>query len=217
MRAIILAAGIASRFQGQSKPFLEIDGRPIITRLIKQLKNYKVKPVYIVVGHQAEKFLQLEGAVLIYNKNYSKADNAISMKIALDTIGFEDSLMLDGDLVLSDGALAPLLNAYAKNRDSYSLVDFNFTDSEAMKVVMKNGRIVEYSKEKGIGADVCELLTKETLINIYADLDKVKWWGVGVGENKINAKAVATSSGTKWIEIDTPEEYASAREIFRSG
>ena len=136
------------------------------------------------------------------------------MKIALDTIGFEDSLMLDADLVLSKGALIPLLEAFKEERDSLSLVDFDFIDPEAMKVVLKDNRIIEYSKEKGSGADVCELVTKEILQDIYEDLDKVKWWGVGVGENKINAKAIPTIKGTKWIEIDTPEDYEIAKKMF---
>ena len=182
MRAIILAAGFAFRFQGQSKPFLKINGEPIIVRLVNQLKGYGVEPVYIVVGYQAERFLQLENVSLIHNINYQKADNALSMKVALDTIGFEDSLMLDADLVLSEGALTPLLDAYNKERDSMSLVDFDFSDPEAMKVILKNNRIIGYSKEKGVGADVCELVTKNVLENIYDDLDKVKWWGVGVGD-----------------------------------
>ncbi len=183
-------------------------------RLIKQLREYGVGPIYVVIGHHAEKFLELENVALIHNVNYTKADNALSMKVALNTIGFEDSLMLDADLVLSEGALKPLLDAYKEQRDSMSLVDFNFKDPEAMKVVLEDGRIIEYSKERGVGADVCELITKETLHSIYKDLDKVKWWGVGVGENKINAKAIPTIKDTDWIEIDTPEDYEIAKKKF---
>lgn len=215
MRAIILAAGVASRFQNQSKPFLEINGEPIIARLVRQLRAYNVGPIYVVVGYKAEKFLQLENVAIIHNINYQKADNALSMKVALDTIGFEDSLMLDADLVLSEGALNPILDAYKEERDSLSLVDFDFSDPEAMKVVLENNRIVEYSKEKGIGADICELVTEEVLKSLYEDLDKVKWWGVGVGENKINAKAIPTAKGTTWIEVDTPEDYEIAKEKFK--
>lgn len=215
MRAIILAAGIASRFQSTLKPFLEINGEPIIARMVRQLKKAGVGPIYVVIGYQAEKFLELRGVSLIHNIDYSKADNALSMKVALDTIGFEDTLMLDGDLVLSDEALTPILDSYKQERDSMSLVDFELNDPEAMKVVLENNRIVEYSKEKGVGADICELVTKEVLQNLYVDLDHVRWWGVGVGENKINAKAVAMSKGTKWIEIDTPEDYEKAKLMFK--
>src|SRR3990167_7356537 len=59
MRAIILAAGKGTRFEGKVKSLLKINEETIIGRLIRQLKSAGIKPIYVVTGFKAEKFLEL--------------------------------------------------------------------------------------------------------------------------------------------------------------
>ncbi len=215
MRALIMAAGVASRFKGISKPFLKIQGEPIVERMIKQLHGYGINQIYVVVGHQSELFESLSTEVtLIPNPDYQHGDNAQGLKIALDAIGYADTLILDADLVLPPGALLPLLDNYNQYHESVSLIDPDFDDPEAMKVVVKEGRIVEYSKEHGYGAEVCTIVTSDALQAIYEDLDHLKWWGVGVSEGKLRPRVAPIASNAKWIEIDTPEDYERAKELF---
>lgn len=215
MRVLIMAAGVGSRFGGTSKGFLEINGTPIIERMIKQLREYGLGPIYIVTGHKSEKFCNLRNVLLIPNPDYLRGDNAQGLKIAVDIIGFEDTLILDADLVLSEGALLPLLESYEKFKDPVSLADMSFDDDEAMKLVIKDERIVEYSKEHGKGAEICTLVTKDVLESIYEDLDRIRWWGVGVGEGKLRPRVACLEEGSSWIEIDTPEDYEIANALFQ--
>lgn len=214
LRVLILAAGRASRFNGEVKSFLHINGEPIIERMINQLRGYGIGPIYIAVGHGAEQFVDLKNVALIPNPDYEKGDNALGLKVALDVIGFADTLILDGDLVLSPGALKPLLAMYEEFGESVSLIDPDFNDAEAMKTVIKGGRIIEYSKEYGTGAEVCTLVTKVTLEAIYPDLEGIRWWGVGVGEGKLSPRAASISKDATWIEIDTLEDYFLAQKLF---
>lgn len=210
MRAIILAAGRATRFGNEIKPLLKINDESIIERLIRQLKSAGVKPIYIVTGFQSEKFLELPDVVLINDPLHHTADNARSLKVALDRIGFEDTLMLDGDVVLSEDLLPKLVKSF--QGESLSLVDLRTTDPEAMKLVIVNGYIVRFSKDEGVGSEICEIVDKERLKKIYSDLDHIKWWGVG--PNTTNFRTVEVNPDSKWMDIDTPEEYEQAKEIF---
>lgn|GEM_PF-3231508 len=211
-----MAAGIGSRFKNKSKAFLTLNDQPIIVRMIEQLVEYGIGPIYVVIGYKAEQFVNLRHTLLIPNPEYRTGDNAQGLKVALDLIGYEDTLILDADLVLSNGALQPLLESYAKNKESVSLVDLSFNDEESMKLIIRNERIIEYSKTQGIGAEICTLVTEKVLRDIYVDLDNIRWWGVGVGEGKLNPRFADIPKGAKWIEIDTPEEYEVAKKLFEN-
>jgi choline kinase len=216
MRVLIMAAGVGSRIGNKSKGFLILNNEPIIGRMIRQLVQYGVGPIYVVIGHEAERFTNLKGVLLIPNPDYKTGDNAQGLRVALDLIGYEDTLILDADVVLDEGALQPLLDSYKKYRDSVSLVDLSFDEEEAMKLVIQDGRILEYSKEHGVGAEICTLVTTEVLRDIYPDLPHLRWWGVGVGKGKLIPRFAEIPKNTKWIEIDTPEDYEKAKELFES-
>ena len=60
MNAIILAAGLGSRFKDitkkEHKSLLKIGGKPNLERTIEYLKEAKVEKIIIVVGYLKEKF-----------------------------------------------------------------------------------------------------------------------------------------------------------------
>ncbi|KKR30759.1 hypothetical protein A2715_01985 [Candidatus Woesebacteria bacterium RIFCSPHIGHO2_01_FULL_39_32] len=211
MRAIILAAGKGTRFEGKVKSLLKINEETIIGRLIRQLKSAGIKPIYVVTGFKAEKFLELPDVVLINDPLYHTADNARSLKVALDRIGFEDTVMLDADLLLSNDLIPKLVNSFKS--ESISLVDLRTTDPEAMKLVIKDGYIIKFSKEEGVGSEVCEVVDKERLKKIYDDLDNIRWWGVG--PNTTRFRTVEVNPNSKWMDVDTPEEYKGAQKAFK--
>lgn len=87
-RAIILAAGFGMRttpVNGESaKGLLEINGEPLIERLIKQLHEVKVQEIYIVVGFMKEKYEYLideYNIKLVVNPEYATKNNLHSLKL----------------------------------------------------------------------------------------------------------------------------------------
>ncbi|WP_158076055.1 NTP transferase domain-containing protein, partial [Rodentibacter trehalosifermentans] len=77
MNAIILAAGLGSRFKEVSKnthkALLPINGLPNIERTIKFLKQADINDIYIVTGHLAKQFDYLSekySCHLLYNEKY---------------------------------------------------------------------------------------------------------------------------------------------------
>ncbi|MFG5126161.1 NTP transferase domain-containing protein [Campylobacter lari] len=83
MNAIILAAGLGSRFQELSKithkAMLKIQGVANIERTIVYLKEAMIDDIYIVIGHLKEQFSYLE-------KKYNV--KLILMKIMKNIIAF---------------------------------------------------------------------------------------------------------------------------------
>lgn len=89
--AIILAAGFGMRMvpiNTQSpKALMEVNGEPLIERMIKQLHEVGVMEIYVVVGFMKEQFEYLIdkfGVQLIINEEYSTKNNLHSLALALN-------------------------------------------------------------------------------------------------------------------------------------
>ena len=87
-RAIILAAGFGMRITPNNpeslKGLLEINGEPLIERLLKQLHEVNIKEIYIVVGFMKEQYEYLidEYKVkLVVNPKYANKNNLHSLKL----------------------------------------------------------------------------------------------------------------------------------------
>lgn len=88
--AIILAAGYGMRMAPinteTSKGLIEVDGEPLIERIIKQLHEVEINEIYVVVGFLKEQYEYLideYGVKLICNPEYAHKNNIHSMKYVL--------------------------------------------------------------------------------------------------------------------------------------
>jgi CTP:phosphocholine cytidylyltransferase-like protein/thiamine kinase-like enzyme len=91
--AIILAAGFGMRMVpinlSTPKALLEVNGEPLIERIIKQLHDVGVKDVTIVVGFMKESFDYLideYGVELVVNTEYAAKNNLSSLALVADRI-----------------------------------------------------------------------------------------------------------------------------------
>lgn len=89
--AIILAAGFGMRMvpiNTQSpKALMEVNGEPLIERVIKQIHEVGVTNIYVVVGFMKEQFEYLideYGVELIVNEEYAAKNNLHSLALAVD-------------------------------------------------------------------------------------------------------------------------------------
>ena len=92
--AVILAAGYGMRMvpinMETPKGLLEINGEPLIERLIRQLHEVNVKEIYVVVGFMKEQYDYLVdqyGVKLIVNMDYAEKNNLHSLAKALPYLG----------------------------------------------------------------------------------------------------------------------------------
>lgn len=87
-RAIILAAGFGMRMvpinTEMPKGLLEVNGEPLIERIIKQLHEVGIQEIYVVVGFMKEKYEYLMdeyGVELVVNPDYASKNNLHSLKL----------------------------------------------------------------------------------------------------------------------------------------
>ncbi|MCK3657836.1 protein licC [Pasteurellaceae bacterium Pebbles2] len=105
MNAILLAAGLGSRFkeitQKTHKALLPINGIPNIERTIQFLLEAKISNIYIVTGYHAQQFeylTQKYPVKLLFNAKYQEWNSIYSLYQALDY--FSDSYVIDADVVV---------------------------------------------------------------------------------------------------------------------
>ena len=87
-RAIILAAGFGMRMVPINteipKGLLEVNGEPLIERIIKQLHEVGIQEIYVVVGFMKEKYEYLMdeyGVELVVNPDYASKNNLHSLNL----------------------------------------------------------------------------------------------------------------------------------------
>ena len=92
--AVILAAGYGMRMvpinMETPKGLLEVEGEPLIERLIRQLHVVKVKEIYVVVGFKKEQYDYLVdqyGVKLVVNMEYAEKNNLHSLAKVLPQLG----------------------------------------------------------------------------------------------------------------------------------
>ena len=102
-RAIILAAGFGMRMvpinTEMPKGLLEVNGEPLIERIIKQLHEVGIKEIYVVVGFMKEKYEYLiddYGVELVVNTEYAVKNNLHSLKLVKEHL--ENSYIVPCDI-----------------------------------------------------------------------------------------------------------------------
>ncbi|WP_446470091.1 NTP transferase domain-containing protein [Xenorhabdus stockiae] len=141
MNAIILAAGLGSRFKeltiNNHKALLPINGIPNIERTIKYLNEFGINEIHIVTGHMSHLFDYLKDKYqcnLIHNIHYADYNSIYSFKLASEF--FNDSIVIDADVVLLENIFVRLeKNTYYVIKRQESL------DKEWIPILNGNGII----------------------------------------------------------------------------
>lgn len=143
MNAIILAAGLGSRFneltKENHKALLPIDGIPNIERTIRYLQEADITDITVITGHMASLFDYLKakyGVTLIYNDKYKEYNNVYSFSKAVDKFG--DTFMIDADVVL-------LQNVFLMKPDTslYYVLQRPKSDDKEWCPRVENGKVVQ--------------------------------------------------------------------------
>lgn len=197
MKAIILAAGIASRLRPltdhKPKCLLEIGNKCLLERAINGLIQNGVEELIIVTGYLQEQIIafvqnhypQLK-TEFIYNEKYTSTNNIYSLWLTREKIQEKPVLLLDSDILFDPQLLKAVLSS------SYSsclaLNNHPLSEEEIKVIPDQAGMVKEISKtcpiEKAIGesigiekmssdyvkalfATLEQMIQKENLINIF--------------------------------------------------
>ena len=179
MKAVILAAGIASRLRpltnDKPKCLLEIGNRSLLERALDGLLLHQVDEIVIVTGYLKELievFVQKKYPRLpvrfIYNDVYVTTNNIYSLWLALPTVLHEkEFLLLDSD-ILYDPQMIKLLQD--SPYDNCLALDAHRLGEEEIKVITnEKNQIIEISKTCSIEKAIGESIGIEKISNAYAD------------------------------------------------
>jgi choline kinase len=187
MRAIILAAGMASRLRpltdNTPKCLLKIGERSLLQRSIDALTSNGIKEIVIVTGYlhnQIEDFVKQQypslDVTFIHNGVYDSTNNIYSLWLARPKADGEEILLLDSDLLYDPEIITRILNTKAEN--ILTLIRHDLGEEE-MKIVTdggSEGKITEISKtcspSDAIGESLgIEMMGKSYTSALYQELE----------------------------------------------
>lgn len=224
MNAIILAAGLGSRFKdfvsNSHKALLPILSIPNIERTIKFLQEANIFDIFIVTGHNAHLFEYLNDKYkckIIYNEKYKEYNNIYSFfKISNY---FENSYVIDADVVLYKNIFLEKLES-----STYFLIHRLKREKEWVPIIDKMGiiRQIDVSNDDKpsllgvsfwIGED-CYSIKKALSNYLESDiLNNSKYYWDDIPRKLILTKKLAVRTlllnDSDAGEMDTVEDYLS--------
>jgi choline kinase len=219
MKAVILAAGIASRLRpltdNTPKCLLKVGNKNILELTIENLLENNLQDITIVTGYlenQIRDFMKVRFPELnityIHNKLYSSTNNIYSLWLVRNSVLGNDMLMMDSDIVFDEHIISKLINSGYKN--CLALKRHNVLDEEIKVKVDSKGRVLEIGKNvnpsvaagESIGI---EIFDKKTLAVLYEILDRKIVNNKSVNEFYEAAFQDLVNSGSDLYIVDSTE------------
>lgn len=235
MKAIILAAGIASRLRpltnDRPKCLLKIGNRSLLERTIDALLGQNINEIIIVSGYlheMLESFVRNHYPELsvkfIHNPLYATTNNIYSLWLAMpEVIKEEKVILLDSDILFDPLMIKMLLDAPYQN--CLALDAHKLGEEEIKVIINKQGQITELSKtcsiEKAIGESIgIEKMSHPYLVTLYKELEKMivhekldNIFYERAFERLITQEQFfypVDTSACFSMELDTPEDFQNA-------
>lgn len=233
MNIIIPAAGIGSRMAPLTtnvpKAALVVNGVSILERNIDAIQRvFHDANIIVIKGYGHHIIDEITGGrtINIFNPFYRVTNSIVSVRMAKEY--FEDEvLILNSDLIYDDEFLHRLKNGegeviVAGDRTRARVNDYKIWHAADGERVIYMGKETtraqaEYAGATRLKGKSLELFVEqiEKMIN---NEQYTTWYETAVVqmiiEGKIEARMIDMSN-VRWIEVDTFEELAEAREIFK--
>jgi HAD superfamily hydrolase (TIGR01450 family) len=229
VKAVILCAGQGTRLRPLTneipKALVRVLGRPIIEYQVDALKKNGISDITLVVGFRASllrEYADRCGLNIIENTRFEKTNNMFSLNLFESD---DDVLIMNGDVVFD----SQILFGLTKRKRSGILVDVGSYDPESMKVVVKNSRVDEISKEVdrkrayGCSIDVYRIASNDfrklkQIMNRQIKENPNLWVEVAMAELlKCRVVMPIDIRGRFWWEVDDKDDlkHASREMLLR--
>jgi choline kinase len=235
MRGIILAAGKGSRLNGNApespKCLTQLGGTTLIERQIRLLREAGIDDIAVVIGCQADRVRRTCGHDITYveNARYAQTNSLYSLWMARPLL-FEGFVVLNCDVLFHPALLTDLLSSRHENALllGYREASQPPYGDEEMKVKVRDGRVVDMSKEmdpaeadgENLGVVKFGAQGAAALVEIMDGIvsqGRLRDWApraFAAFAQRYPLQAIGTR-GLPWIEIDFPEDYRRAvREVL---
>jgi choline kinase len=238
MKAVILAAGVASRLRpltnNTPKCLLKVGSKNILELTIGNLLANKISEIVIVTGYlenQIRDFINLRfpelKITLLFNELYESTNNIYSLWLTRSALNGDDMLLMDSDIVFNSEIIKKLCSSEKKN--CLALKRHELSDEEIKVRIDQKGRVLEISKEVKLseasgesvgielfGREVIPALFKviERKVNIEKNVNQ--FYEAAFQELINNNHEIYVVDITEYfcMEIDTAEDLKLASELY---
>jgi choline kinase len=239
--AVVLAAGRGTRIASVTnapKPLLEVAGKSLIRHHVDTLEALGFREIVVVVGYEKEQVHRhLAGyplqarLVFVENEDVERFGNGVSLRLGLERAN-GSCLVIDGDLLYESEVLERFLDG---GPDDCVLVgEGDIDDVECAKTVTDgDGNVTALVDKRALLPHEAEGFLGEAIgVLMFTEAGRVailrgserffsdaanaplNWehlLNACLAELRLASRFIA---GGRWIEIDTPEDYAEAKRIF---
>lgn len=202
---IICCAGMGTRLGiGSTKALVDISGKPLIIRLLEQLKNYD--DIRIVVGFQAERLIQVINSYrkdIMYAFNYEYETTGVADSLRKALVGVREYVLtLDGDTLINDEDFMSFLKC-----ENEALGISSIVSAEPVMACVENSQVLRLSKTQGNAqwSGIAKIRSEKlqgSSSHVYEILNQL----LPLPEYRMRTRT-----------IDTPEDYEQAIAWFESG
>lgn len=233
MQAVILAAGVGSRFVPKTlttpKPLISIHGIPLIYYPIMSLIKSGIDELILVVGYLGNilikeiKKLELEDVKMqfVFNEYFTRG-NGISLCMTKRHIKDDRFLLVMGDHILHPCILQALLDseAFSMGIDTMPMSHINIEEATKVKI-SKKGDVRNVGKDLprfngvDVGAMLCNKKVFDACVNLASTsyhvtvTDCLNW----LIKNRVKIKAVDVK-GLFWADVDSEQDRAYMETIM---
>ena len=205
------------------------DHEKFLSRILHQLNEYEITKVVVVTGYLSEDIKntvrQYEiNSEIVVNDRYKEDTNIYSMKLALDKVNINESvIVLEADIYLDDLALRDIVyESYSDQSIWFTKNGFHDKQYGGILKHNQNNKITDikivpkymdiyqdYYKLLGIMTiGKSELYKYKELVNKYVNQTIEQYYLIPWIENLFNLPCVSYDLGKYLVEsINTPEEY----------
>lgn len=240
MKAIILAAGIASRLRPLTdtmpKCLLKIGRRCLLQRAFDGLIVNGVNEFVVVTGYrheQLEDFLGLhypdQKIHFIYNEVFASTNNIYSLWLTRSEADGQEVLLLDSDILFDPQIVTRVLAS--KKSNVLALNNHPLSEEEIKVIVDENGEVKEISKVCSIKQSIGESIGIEKMSPVYtaALFKELEHMILKEGLDNIfyeraferlipqgHTFGVIDTTDLYSIELDTVEDFKEAQKLIPS-
>lgn len=238
MKAIILAAGIASRLRPLTdtmpKCLLQVGNRCLLQRTFDGLIENGIHEFVVVTGYlheQIEAFLNshypTERIIFIYNEVYASTNNIYSLWLTRMEADGQKVLLLDSDILFDPQIVTRVLES--KEENVLALNDHPLSEEEIKVIVDADGKVKEISKICSIAQAIGESIGIEKMSPAYTRMlfkELEQMISVEGLDNIFYERAferlilagytfgVIDTTDLFSIELDTVDDFCQAKELI---
>ena len=236
MKAVMLAAGLGSRLERgcefPPKVLLEFEGKSLLERHVRILKDVGITRLVIGVGYNADMILEeiehigaSDFVETVMNPDFKLGAITTLWALRDECAGGEPFIMMDGDVLYDRRLMAELVNCPHANA---LLFDQNIEPGEEpVKICLSGDTIVDFGKKptntherfgEWVGFTKFSVAEGKALVEYVEPHisrgDTGQIYEVAIRDRLVDvepyAYRICDISGLPWIEIDFQEDVAAA-------